>query len=142
VRTNPKSDEELVDIWDIGQYQFEVANAEETTSKNGNEMIKLTIKVWDRLGKTRTIFDYLLESPLPAAAKLKAFCKITGLLEKYEAGNITADDCIGKGGILALGIETDDSGKYGPKNKINGYKESLPEGAKTPEKPFDDDIPF
>lgn len=146
MRFNVKSDEELavMNLIPKGQYQFEVSSAIDDVSKtSGNDMIKLTLSVWDAEGKQHTVFDYLLEA---FPKKLKHFAKHTGLIAKYESGELLADDCVGKCGTLDLVIQEDKSGKYPPRNSVADYveKKDFVNHRKSVEEGdlFNDDIPF
>ncbi len=146
MKFNVKSDAELsvMNLIPEGEYQFEVQSAEDTTSKSGNDMIKLVLCVWDSEGRQHTIYDYLLEA-MPK--KLKHFAKHIGLLDKYESGELLATECIGKCGTLHLVIQEDKTGKYPPKNSVADYleKKDFVAQASTPVTEadlFDDSIPF
>jgi len=156
MRFTQKTDEELnaMNLLSPGYYQFEVIEAEETQSKAGNDMIKLTLKVWDEQGKERKMFDYLLDS---MAKKLKHFCAHTGQADKYEKGNLDANHCYGKAGTVQISIEKGkpkpDGGMYEDRNTIVDYVASAAPSMSTPlanarltappAKPdFDDDVPF
>ena len=101
-----------------GYYNFEVKDAEETVSKSGNEMIKLTLKVWDNKGKEYTLYDYLLSSA-NMMWKLKHFCDSCELAEIYENGELTDSACIGKCGKVETDIEKQEG--YGPRAKVKDY---------------------
>lgn len=147
MKINPKSDEELqsMNLIDPGIYSFEVASAKDKLSKSNNEMIELYLKVWDINGHERPIYDYLLEA---MGFKLKHFAECAGLLDKYEAGEIKAFDCVGRQGKLELIIQSGqkkpDGSSYADKNSVKDYITSggvIPNTAKTAdEAPFQDDI--
>lgn len=131
-----------------GEYDYEVDAAEETQSKAGNAMIKLTLNVFNQDGAKRVVFDYLLET---AAWKIKQFAASCGLLTKYETGLIEAYEMVGKTGRLKLRVES--SEQYGDQNKVafylaapsgTGYTgRSAPQpAAKVNDRPLDDEIPF
>lgn len=98
-----------------GDYPFEVLNAEADQSAKGNDMIKLTLRVF--VGDSaRQMNDYLLES-MPG--KLFHFCSYMGLAKQYEAGTLVAEDCLGKSGFLTVTtskgkLKDDGSGEYWP----------------------------
>ena len=48
---------------------------------------------------------------------LKAFCKGVGLDDQWKKGVITPDDCVGKAGVVKIGI-------WDGKNSINWFIES------------------
>ncbi len=149
MRINPKSNEELQSLGLIepGVYSFEVMNALDTVSKSGNDMIKLQLKVWDKSGAERIIFDYLLDA---MAFKLRHFAESTGLLDKYNHGELLAEDCVHRCGKVELAIEKgspkQDGGMYPDKNTVKDYVVSDETFVKTTQSKidpaFDDSIPF
>ncbi len=148
MRFNPQSNEELEKkaeerrtrlLMEPGIYDFEVAQAQDTVSKSGNDMIKLQLKVWDKDGNERFVFDYLLEA---MEFKLRHFAESVELLDLYNAGEMFAPDCVGRCGKVELlvekGARKPDGTMYPDKNTVKDYVPSL---AKI-ELPFDDTIPF
>lgn len=146
----PKSAEELqlAELMPEGEYDFKVLSAEDAVSKKGNDMLKLKLAVY--VGQREYhVFDYLLEA---MAFKLRHFCESTGLLDLYEDGILTADDCDGAAGIVEIEIEKPKEGsKYGPKNVVADYisrdavriESAPPKPKQTAQEPLDvDDIPF
>ncbi len=119
MRFTPKSEHEIEaeNLLPKGTYDFEVAKAEDGTSKRGNEMIKVALKVFAPNGGTPFVYDYLLEAFL---SKLLNFCSCTGLMDRYSAGALTADDCWGKVGKVEIDIEPA-SGKFKAKNVVVDY---------------------
>ncbi len=102
-----------------GDYNFEVIKAEEKPSKNtGRPMIQLTVKIFPDDGADRILTDYLTEG---MAFKVRHFCAATNQMQEYEAGTLGSDECVGKTGRCKVGIETDPTGQYQPKNKISDY---------------------
>ncbi len=145
MRFTPKTEEEVSAplLLPAGVYRFQVNDAENCISKSGNEMIKLTITVW--ADNAVTIFDYLLEA---MAHKLRHFCSATGLIAKYESGDLEDVDCVGKEGHLELivqkGKQKDDGSMYPDRNAIKDYLLSVDtnkiiSGKKTE---LNDDVPF
>ncbi|MDT8333030.1 DUF669 domain-containing protein [Roseomonas gilardii] len=147
MRFTPKSSEELntSDLFKAGDYEFEIASADAATSKAGNEMIKLRVKIYDDAGKSVSVFDYLMES---AMWKLHNACKAVGLDAEYDSGDLDPSDFVGKTGRCKVVVEKNE--QYGDQNKIRDYlppEKSTPgRGAKPSPKPamagIDDDIPF
>jgi hypothetical protein len=101
-----------------GEYDFEVTESADMVSRNGNEMIKLKIAVWVGEKVRCYLFDYLLDA-LPA--KLRHACDSFGLLDKYQSGNLKADDFYGRTGKGKIGIKSDSTGQYPDKNIISDY---------------------
>jgi hypothetical protein len=122
VRFQPKTESEIQEEnpftpWPPGVYDFEVAESEERTSKSGNDMIALTIKVYNKDGESRTVFDYLLPSIL---YKLKHAAEACGNADKYERGELTSVDFYGKTGKLKLRVDPPQNG-YAAKNAVQDY---------------------
>ena len=125
----PKSEQEIAEskLWKTGVYDFEVLDAFEKTSKAGNPMIELKLRLSDGV-RTRIIWDYLLEE---TPEKLRHACAVCGLLDKYETGVLSNDDFVGKTGKLRLIVEKG-KGRYADKNAIADYLDkatSLPRSA-------------
>lgn len=124
MRFNPKSENEIqsAGLIEEGIYNFQITLATDEVSSKGNEMIKLTIKIWDNNDCEKIIFDYLLEA---MHYKLRHFAEVTGLIKKYESGELTASDCVGKSGKLNLVIQEGkpkpDGGFYPNKNSVKDY---------------------
>ena len=117
MKISPKTDQQIVqeNLWPEGEYDFEVAAAEETTSKKGNPMIKVTLVCFDA-DRKRTITDYLLES---MAFKLKHFLYTIGMGAGYESGEFTADQMVGRAGKVILKHEQQEG--FMPKNVVKDY---------------------
>lgn len=130
-----------------GLYDFEVTDAKEKLSAKNNEMIELNVKLYDTEGRSFWLYDYLVSSD-GMAYKVRHFAAATGLLAKYEKGELTAEDCLGKTGRCQLGVEPAKNG-YPAKNKIADYVPKVPGApliasmsAKDVSKELDDEIPF
>lgn len=144
MKITPKTDKEIAEanLWAAGIYGFEIATAEETISKSGNEMIKLALNVYDDKGNSKVLFDYLLDT-IPG--KIKHLADICNLSIQYNDGNLQAFDLMGKKGLLKLIIQKDKSGQYADKNSIIDYiteekqtNNEIPAGNPI----LDDEIPF
>lgn len=83
-----------------GAYPFTVLNASLQESKAGNEMIslELEVNVGERYIK---VFDRLVFTD-KALGFIKRFCEATGLEDKWEAGSLEAEDCIGAEGLVQI----------------------------------------
>lgn len=125
MRFTPKSEEEMNPLLPPGDYDAEVIKAEETVSSKGNDMIKLTLCLYDTDGAKVFITDYLLEAMLK---KLKHFCDSAGLAEVYARGELTAEACRGATVIVKIKQKIDETGQYPPKNEVDDYltKKGLP----------------
>ena len=120
MRFEPKSEKEIseANLMPAGIYNCEISAAEEQSSKAGNDMIKLTLTVWDQEGNERKVFDYLLEA-IPG--KLRHCAEMCGLLDVYSRGELRADDLVGKAGQAKLGIKKDKTGTYPDQNAVQDY---------------------
>jgi hypothetical protein len=118
MRFNPSTEDEIEAraVWARGVYPFRIVDAEEGVSAAGNEMIEVKIEITKRDGQRRIIRDYLLAK---RPAKLLHAATVCGLIEKYEAGEVDAEDFIGKSGNLKLGIQT--SKQWPTKNVVSDY---------------------
>lgn len=85
-----------------GVYPFEVATAESKTSKAGNDMIEIQLRIFLPDGAARQLRDYLMEK---VAYKLFHFCAFTGLSPQYQAGTLRPDDCVGRTGYVKVAIK-------------------------------------
>jgi hypothetical protein len=123
MRVTPKTDEELNPLLMPGEYDAEVYQAEEKVSQKGNEMIEIRLKVYHDGGTPILLRDWLLDS---VPEKLKRFCEAAGLIDLYEAGELTAEGCCGASVRVKLKIKNDP--QYGDQNSIGGYvvKRKLP----------------
>jgi hypothetical protein len=118
MRFTPKTDEELYKLLAKGEYDFEVLTATEKTSKAGNDMIEISCKVFGP-DKEHTLKDWLLDN-----GKLKRFCESTGNIDKYDAGEIHADELPGWSGKCKVDIESVEG--FNDRNKITGYVTATP----------------
>lgn len=126
----PKTEEEIKKdaLLPAGDYDFEVIEAADKISKtSGNPMIALKLNVYSGDGGTRHVYDYLMEQ---MAYKLRHFCQFTGLIEKYQAGTLTAQDCLGRVGRVSLRQKIQDG--YDPKNEVKDYVNANAATVETP----------
>lgn len=150
MKFTPKSENEIAseNLLTPGVYGFEIIEASDEISKAGNEMIKLTVHVFDD-GSPVTLYDYLMEK---VAYKLRHAAEVCGLLDDYERGALDALDFQGKTGRCKVVIQKDKTGQFPDKNGIADYLKSetaaptrAPGGgsrAKTPAGDIDDEVPF
>jgi len=126
MRVTPMSEQELQEsnLIPEGIYPFDVTDAKETYSKKGNEMIRLTIVVYDSANRKHVLDDFLLDA-MPF--KVRHFCEYTGLIDRYNAGELSSGDCYKKSGWAKISIETGrpkpDGGEYPPRNSVKDYCE-------------------
>lgn len=127
MKFQPKQESELNEfsLLENGIYPFQIMYAVDQISKNGNEMIKMTVKIFGNDGREHILFDYLLEA---IGYKLRHFAEHTGLLDKYNAGEFSSSDCIGKCGkadiIVQKGQLKPDGSLYQDRNSVKDYIKS------------------
>lgn len=151
MKFEPKTEEEInaANLLVGGDYDFEVANAEEGQSKAGNDMIKLTLHIEGEEGRRHTVFDYLVGSEA-SMYKVRSFAECVGLLDYYNKGELQAVQMPGRTGRCQIGIDHKDKA-YAPKNIVRSYQKPgtkgngampPPKAAQPKREPIDDDIPF
>lgn len=125
-----------------GMYDFEVTEAADKQSKAGNDMVELLVRVYDEEGKSRKLFDWLVDTD-GGAFKIRHFAEATGMLAEYERGELLSHDMVGKTGRCQVLIKKDKTGEYPDKNVISDYVKSDGNAAtsRTAEL-VDDEIPF
>lgn len=140
MRFSPKTEKELAEanLWANGEYPFEIVKAEEATDKNGGDMFKLQVKVYDG-ERFQFIFDYV--SPNWMEHKLRHLAESVGLLADYETGVMEAYQLEGKTGVAKVNVQKDKTGQYPDKNGIADYVVKR-ESMKAVAQPDDDFIPF
>jgi len=116
-------------LFDPGVYRFVVAEADETVSSSGNDMIVAKLEFETTTG-IRTVYDYLLISGR-MAWKLKGFCESIGWTEQYASGSFEASDMVGLMGEASIGIQEANNG-YPAKNVVEDY---IKEGSEVATKP-------
>ena len=86
----------------------------------GNEMIVLSLRVFNEQGRSTIIKDWLLEK---IAYKLRHACEACGLLEAYMSpGLLTGvEDFVGKTGKVKLKIQPAAAEPYPAKNSVSDY---------------------
>lgn len=143
MKFTPKTDEELnaESLLAAGVYSFEVINAENKTSKSDNEMIVLTLQIFDHDGNhAQRLNDYLLEK---LAFKLKHAAEACGLLDEYQRGDLQAEWFIGKTGQVKIGVEPA-KGDYQARNSVKDYVIDKGSAAPAMQEPvkLNDAVPF
>jgi hypothetical protein len=107
------------DPWPRGEYDFLVHESLEQESNSGNEMIKLTLHVFNRGAQRRVVFDYLVNTE-KGAWKQRHFADSIGITRQYEAGDLSPRYMTGKPGRCKLRIDQGD-GSFAPKNVVEDY---------------------
>lgn len=85
-----------------GEYDADITEVVEDTSKRGNEMFKATV-VFDAADRQWTLTDYLVDKG-KGGLKFRHCCAARGVLAKFEAGFVDQSDLPGPVRIK-VGIE-------------------------------------
>ena len=114
----PKTQKEIDDnkLLPGGNYDFEILDAWETKSAAGNPMIELEVRIAAN-GHSRTLADYLVPKRPEKLMHCAAAC---GVLDRYEAGEVSESDFKGKRGRLKLVVERAKKG-FPRRNVIQDY---------------------
>ena len=89
------------DLLPEGAYDFEVIEASEKESSNGNEMMVLKLRAVSN-GTSKVITDYILASNI---RKVRSVARACDLLDLFGTGEILAEHFIGRQGRAKLVIE-------------------------------------
>lgn len=121
MKFKPKTERELseANLWPVGEYSFEILEAEEKQDKNGNDMLALKVKVFKDNGASQNIFDYV--SGAWMEFKLRHLAEVCGQLTEYESGELESYNFVGKTGTCKVGISKDKTGQYDDRNDIKDY---------------------
>ena len=115
-----------------GKFSFEVAKAEQKTSKAGNDMIAITLHVYDGKGGAKVfVYDWLTSA---FKKKVVDFCRCVGLADLVDGGELTAVRCLQRTGEVHM-IQEEYEGTT--RNNVDRYDYTTPQ--KLPE---GDDVPF
>lgn len=119
----PLSDEELdlIDIIPEGEYDFEVIKSQRKTSKKGNAMCELQLRVFGNEGRNHIVFDYLVFSNVNLnIKKVSHFSKAIGIHDQYMKGSLPEEFHSFSGRCL-IGVQEEmpkDGGGFYPKKNI------------------------
>lgn len=153
MQVTPRTDKEIakMNLWPAGNYYVEVVDnanlggklyqtQDEVSTKTGNDMIVLVLKVYKPDGEFRIMRDWLMDA-MPK--KIKNATTVFGLSKQYNEGQLYAHDFVGKKGEVKLGIKKDTTGKYADSNSVLDYVvEADNSNAPAGHPAFDDEVPF
>jgi hypothetical protein len=135
MRYTPYSEAEIqsMHVMDEGTYHFEVMDVITTdkmnnplTDKNGNDMAKLKLMVWDKNDKERIIYTFI-SGDSNFAYKLRHFAKSIGMINDYEQGIFNINRAVGKSGVAEVvikkgNLKQDGSGELWPdRNDVKDF---------------------
>lgn len=108
-------------------YECSVDRAEETTSKKGNAMMKVTFRVY--AGNTQQlIWEYFLPGTPASLTRFKKLCKAIGA--DFDAGEVTPEMLQGQSLEGFVKIHEDE--QYGDKNVVAQFR-AIGSAASTPQ---------
>lgn len=145
MKFQPKTEKQIIEegLLPAGVYGFEVYEATDKTSKTGNDMIELKLRLFDDEGNSRgMVTDYLLEK---LAYKLRHAAVACDLESNYENGDLAAIDFSGKIGEVKIRVQEDKTGQYPAKNVVADYvvkKDVANDGPPAGHPAADPDVPF
>lgn len=103
-----------------GVYDFEVAGATEKTSKAGNDMIEMQVRVFPGDDSSpRLLRDWLVAGSDLGELKINRFAHAVGVEDQYFAGQFSALSCEGAAGKCKVIVTS--SAQYGDQNQIRDY---------------------
>ncbi len=103
-------------LLDPGTYELVVREAEERVSSKGNPMIALELEPPEHPGVL--IREYLVATQA-AMFRIRNFCEAAGLMDKFNAGRLTEDDC--RNVRVRARVMIEEGGEYPDKNRVEEY---------------------
>ncbi len=122
VLTEQEAMSERFQLLKEGIYEAVVTESQDKRSSSGNPMMDMTLTVYDDLGKTHEVRDFLVFTK-PMMWKVVHFADSAGCLPGYEDGKLCSQMAINKRVMIKIAIE---EGKEIPLDKLNGK----PQGTK------------
>lgn len=148
--------EKKLSVIEKGEYDFYVKECKQERSKGGldkegkqkpvYDMVVPKLMIMDNLGRERPVTDWVLVVPAEdrMGFKLRHFAISCGLEERYLNGSLSAQDFIGKHGVVKIAIRdaVDKNGEKYLTNSVVDYMKPLENAPKKSNDDFlDDDIP-
>lgn len=128
-----KPEEELIDLLEDGDIDFEIVAAGRMENDEGLPMAKFNLKAWDKNGKEGFITDFIVFNGSNfQMKKYRHLCYSVGLGELYEAKKANASDFLGKTGkgkarTKAAGVSKKNGKFYAAQTVIADYSIPLNE---------------
>lgn len=127
-----------------GDYRCRVMDVEESTTRNGDEMWRLTLEVAGGTHAGRRVFDNLVFSDR-ALPRLKLFCSALGLPASGEV-NLTPSMILDRECVVTVAVEeyVDAAGITRPRNRVafEGYRSVAAQTEPRTADQSDEDLPF
>ena len=156
VMTEEEAQLERFQLMSNGEYDAYVESAISKFSKSGNPMIELTLSVFDAMGHSHMMKDYLV-STKPMQWKIIHFCNSAGLSKEYQGGKFDESLACNKnvrvrvktqeGQVIPIDklIDKEPGSRYPAKNVIDDYLEGAnnkPMAKNTMTNYSSEDVPF
>ena len=159
VMSEEQAEQERYQLLKEGEYNAVIASSEDKTSSTGNPMMDMSLTVYDELGKTYSVRDFLVFTR-QMMWKIINCADSAGLLPEYNTGKFCSNAVINKNIRVKIGLEEGkiiphdklqgkpEGSTYPSKNKVMAYikrAEQKPLGHKEPdlkENDIDNDVPF
>lgn len=101
-----------------GMADFEILDAKEKTSKSGNPMIEVILRVWDSEGTQGQLKDFL---PSNVQWKIKSILQAINKGDLYQTGNVTSLDLVMGCGKCMLGMEKSRDPQFPDQIRVKEY---------------------
>lgn len=139
----PKTEAEIsaMNLLPDGDYPFSIRDASDAPSKStGKAMLTLHLLCYTPTGGTVEVLDRIVPGSNYADKKLFELCRAIGLLPRYQAGTLSADDFLNKEGWAKITTEAGkpkdpndaSKGTFFDKNKVGWYLKGPPESKGSP----------
>jgi hypothetical protein len=119
VMTEEEVQKERYKLLDDGEYEAVIDSMIPKISQSGNNMIDVTLSVYDRNGNPKIIFDYIVLTP-GMMWKFKHICDSAGLCKEYTDKTFKVEMALRKN--VRVRISTKEGGLI-PSDKLKGKSE-------------------
>ncbi len=129
-----------------GEGLFKILSISPHTSRNGNNVHKVTFKLKDNVGQT-TLYMHYLQNNDYLAENIYRICEAIDRVHLYSIHGTDLDQLVGGSGRCIIKTERDE--QYGDKSKIYRFipyksmqEEAPPPVSQAKKESFDDSLPF
>lgn len=127
------------DLWPEAWYSAVTESAIESKSKkSGNPMMVVTFKCFDAGKPPITIDRYFVTNNKTGMGGLKKLCAALGLIDRFNAGELTPDELKGRNLKVLVKIQEDETGRWDDKNVAAAFVAE----SENPPTADGDEIPF
>lgn len=126
VMSESEAEQERFQLMKEGEYDAVVTSSEDRTSSTGNPMLDITLTVYDEMGKTHGVRDFLVLTR-SMMWKIIHCADSAGALPEYNQGRFCSNSIINRNVRVKIAVE---EGRQIPLDKLQGK----PEGSLYPAK--------